>query len=224
MKCFNNLSSSITIKINNENVNNDKGTVVGSTVAVETIKPGEKVIPINTGLQNSTDTIISPNTEASLSGIAIQLQLTQSLNLTNVTGLINNVTNLNYPIIKPIIDEGKVLNGKYYNINCSVGLFQTNIVPNFTGTCIVEFYRSISTGDIVLDSKYLNISTELDEISYLDAFNSWEYIDPDVPELDFTTTKALRLNFNITYFVNNKGDMNYEDWSNLGVLLSGQQP
>ena len=222
MKCFNNLSSPITINIDNDNVDNDKGTVIGSTVSVETIKPGEKVIPIDTKTRENNETLSTSNPDASTdSSTQDDTPLTQSLNLTNVTGFIDDTTNLNYNIIRPIIDTREVLSSQYYNINCSVGLYQTNILPSFVGSCIIEFYRTISTGDVVLDSKYLNILTELDEISYLNAFNSWEYIDPNVPELDFTTTKVLRLNFNVTYFINNKGDMNYEDWLNLGVRVRG---
>ena len=104
MKCFTNLNSNININVDNSKVDNDKGTVVGSTVSVETIKPGVPVIPINTGLQSSGDTITPINTEStdSNSGPDDSL-LTQTLNLVSITGLIDNVTFLKYPIIKPII-------------------------------------------------------------------------------------------------------------------------
>lgn len=215
MKCFTNLSSPINIVVNNSV---DYGTISGSTLAVEEIVPGEPVLAINTNLPTSSESTPTPNPEADdASTTQDDTPLTQSLNITNVNGFINDITNLNYTIIKPV-DTRKVFDGKYYNINCSVGLYQTDLLPSFNGSCIVEFYRTISTGDVVLDSKYLNIVSELNEISYFDAFNSWEYIDPYLPELDFTTTKVLRLNFNIKYFVNNPI---YEDWSSLGVRIRG---
>ena len=158
MKCFNNLSSPITINIDNDNVDNDKGTVIGSTVSVETIKHGEKVIQIDTETRENNETLSTSNPDASTdSSTQDDTPLTQSLNLTNVTGFIDDTTNLNYNIIRPIIDTREVLSSQYYNINCSVGLYQTNILPSFVGSCIIEFYRTISTGDVVLDSKYLNI-------------------------------------------------------------------
>jgi hypothetical protein len=219
MKCFNNLNSSITITVDNSV--EDNGTISGSTLSGGLA--GQPVQTINTEPVTTADTAVVNDASSKIpegqEDTNDDTPLTQSLNITNVTGFIDDTTNLNYIILRPLVvdDERKILSGKYYSINCSVGLYQTNILPSFAGSCIIEFYRTISTGDVVLDSKYLNIVSELNEISYFDAFNSWEYINTQ-PELDFTTTKVLRLNFNIKYFVNNPI---YEDWLNLGVRVRG---
>jgi hypothetical protein len=113
MKCFNNLSSSITIKINNDNVNNDKGTVIGSTVSVETIKPDEKVIPINTETVKITDTVLlldSGSKAATDTALAAKyVPLTQSLVTTPIEDFVGKTgtTNftLDYSIYKPTSDN-----------------------------------------------------------------------------------------------------------------------
>ena len=241
MKCFNNLSSSITIKINNDNVDNDKGTVIGSTVSVEEIKPDVKVIPINTKTVTTTDTVLlldsgsKVTTDTALA--AKYVPLTQSLVTTPIEDFVGKTgtTNftLDYSIYKPTgdndvnkiiyIDINSYPNSSPYNINCSVGIYQPTISvshPEFSGTCVVEFYRTDGVDITVMDSKILYVPSGINDISEYNSFNDWEFEDVITPPtFDFTTTKSIRLSFNPLYNIN-KYDFSSK-YNSLGIRIRG---
>jgi hypothetical protein len=246
MKCFNNLSFGVNANINNKDIND--GTVVGTTVSkgsVSSVKDDPQ--PIDTTISNTTETKLTLDANSTIqagqSTVTTTKSLTQTIEITSVEDFVGSkltinyplpdttdVYTLDYPIDKPTIiqDERKIIypasraDLSPYSINCSVGIYQPDVTilhPIFSGTCVVEFYRKLNTIITVLDSKVLHIPMGLDDISNLNAFNSWEFKVPSVPSIFFNATPVLRLSFNPLYCTN---DNSYENkYDSLGVRIRG---